>query len=371
MHPSSPRWLTAVWGAVIAVGLATPWQSATAGFQEGVEAYQRADYPQAVLEWQAAAEAGDMAAMRNLGQLYRWGRGVPRDLAKARSWYQKAAELGFDRAQYNLAIMVLTGTGGTKDPTRAAYWLQRAVAQGEAAAMVELAGLYDSGVGVAKDPEQVQKLLNQAAAVGEPRAQSILDGKLSLSDAVAPTPDSPDPSTVTPSAATATSRFTGPAPAGTPQLGQSVVQLPGPNRQPLPIPPVPIPPVPIPPVLSPPAVLPPATPPPAGTPPLPALTQPVPPSPTALAVPKDATAMAQIGIYKSKALALAGWQAMLPSIPALADTQQEVMESAVAGQGRIWRLYARVINPAHLVVLCAQWQHATGNACDVQYSFKK
>ena len=49
-----------------------------------------------------AAQSQSSPALVNLGYLYETGRGVPKDIAKAMSYYRQAAELGNPVALYNL-----------------------------------------------------------------------------------------------------------------------------------------------------------------------------------------------------------------------------------------------------------------------------
>ena len=64
-------------------------------FQRGLAAYDRGDYTAARAFWQPLADNYDLAALRNIGHLYRLGQGVARDGAKAVRYYTRAAELGF------------------------------------------------------------------------------------------------------------------------------------------------------------------------------------------------------------------------------------------------------------------------------------
>lgn len=129
--------LVAVTGSLLAAPL-----PASAGFEAGLEAYDSGDYPRAAQEWAGAAEAGDQAAMRNLGHLYRWGRGVPADAVKAEYWYRRAAGLGFDRAMVNLGMLYLDGAPGVpRDPVEGRHWLQKAAALGNPDAADALADL--------------------------------------------------------------------------------------------------------------------------------------------------------------------------------------------------------------------------------------
>ena len=61
--------------------------------------------------WQPLADNYDLAALRNIGHLYRLGQGVARDGEKAVRYYTRAAELGFAPAQLNLAVMLHEGDG--------------------------------------------------------------------------------------------------------------------------------------------------------------------------------------------------------------------------------------------------------------------
>lgn len=61
------------------------------------------------------AEAGDADAQHKLAIAYRFGKGVPKDDAKAVEWLQKAAEQGNDGAQHNLGVVYDFGQGVPKE----------------------------------------------------------------------------------------------------------------------------------------------------------------------------------------------------------------------------------------------------------------
>ena len=82
---------------------------ALADLSDGVRYYETGEYARAYDEWLPLARAGNAAAQRNIGQLYRLGLGVPRDLNVAANWYRLAARQGLARAQSNLAAMYLRG----------------------------------------------------------------------------------------------------------------------------------------------------------------------------------------------------------------------------------------------------------------------
>src|SRR3546814_20243949 len=128
-------WRQSLFGALalVLVGTAVP-APAWAGFADGVKAYEAGDYKGAFDAWLPLAEGGDLAAMRNIGHLYRWGQGVDRDIDKAIAWYQRAADAGFARAQANLAAIYLQGDGVPVDYAAACKGFEAADHQGHAAA---------------------------------------------------------------------------------------------------------------------------------------------------------------------------------------------------------------------------------------------
>lgn len=124
LHRRRPVLALAVFAAI---GLSMPAGSAYADFPAGLKAYDAGDFATAAREWTAAANAGDQAAMRNLGHLYRWGRGVPADAMQAVLWYRKAADLGFDRAMVNLGMLYLDGAPGVpRNAEEGRFWLRKA-----------------------------------------------------------------------------------------------------------------------------------------------------------------------------------------------------------------------------------------------------
>jgi uncharacterized protein len=88
----------AAWVAAGALLMALWPAPARAGFERGVEEYQRGDYAAAFQEFFSAAQQGDGQAAHALGLMYLTGRGVDRDNSQAIEWYRKAAELGFGQA---------------------------------------------------------------------------------------------------------------------------------------------------------------------------------------------------------------------------------------------------------------------------------
>ncbi len=144
---------------------------AWAGFADGVKAYEAGDHAGAYAAWAPLAERGDVAAMRNLGHLYRWGQGVERDIQQALHWYRRAAETGFARAQANLAAIYLQGDEGVAiDYAEARKWFEAAAKQGHAVAQYNLGLMYELGFGVEKNEAIALGWYNNAAKAGQPDA---------------------------------------------------------------------------------------------------------------------------------------------------------------------------------------------------------
>jgi hypothetical protein len=149
-------------------------QTAWAGFETGVKAYQRDDYPTAYREWKPLAEKGDPASQYNLGLLYHFGLGVRRDEAEAAKWYGLAAEQGDADAQHAIGDFYIEGLWGKPDYAEAAEWFRLAAEQGQAEAQRKLGSLYARGRGVPKDPIKAAKWLRQAAKQGDAEAKRLI-----------------------------------------------------------------------------------------------------------------------------------------------------------------------------------------------------
>ena len=175
--------------AVLIVSAATV---ARADFATGLRSYEAGDYYTAYKEWLPLAESGDPAAQRNLGHLYRLGRGVTKDFVKAAAWYRKSAEQGFARAQANLGNMYLRGQGVPKDPITAAKWFGRAAKQEHPIAQFNLGLMYENGIGLAQDDVAALVWYYRASKSGHRKAAQRL-ARLVSRGATPPTDDALPP----------------------------------------------------------------------------------------------------------------------------------------------------------------------------------
>ncbi len=156
-------WLNLSLVVGLALMLATP---VLAGFQEGVDAYERGDYETALKKFLPLAEQGHGGAQNYLGELYAEGKGVPQDYTEAMKWYRLAAAQGDAAAQYFLGVRYAEGTGVPQDFQEAVRWFREAADQGNAAARNNLGQMYYQGRGVQQDYVQAYMWVSLAAVQG-------------------------------------------------------------------------------------------------------------------------------------------------------------------------------------------------------------
>ena len=101
-----------------------------AAFARATAFYDAGDYQAARKIWQKLGDDYDLAALQNLGHIYRRGLGVEVDLDRAMNYYHQAAQYGFAPAQYNLAMMYFKAA----KPERGIFWIEQAAKSGFAPA---------------------------------------------------------------------------------------------------------------------------------------------------------------------------------------------------------------------------------------------
>jgi TPR repeat protein len=95
---------------------------ALAGMEEAVEAYRTEHYAEAMTQFKALSEQGDVSATYFVGFLYHHGYGVPVDYVEALKWYRKAAAKGDFQSQYYLGKLAEEGKGTERDLVAAHAW---------------------------------------------------------------------------------------------------------------------------------------------------------------------------------------------------------------------------------------------------------
>ena len=135
-------------------------------FQDGLDAYQKKDYKEAVKLFLPLAEQGNADAQSNLGFMYEKGQGVPQDYKEAVRLYRLSAEQGNAGAQYNLGTMYDQGLGVPQDYKEAVKWFRLAAEQGDAKAQNNLGLMYAKGKGVPQDYVSAHMWWNLSASNG-------------------------------------------------------------------------------------------------------------------------------------------------------------------------------------------------------------
>jgi len=169
------------WTAALAATLLAGPALAQSDVKAGVEAWQRGDYRAAVAQWRGPAVAGDADAQFNMGQAYKFGRGVPADLAQAEEWYRKAALQGHPQAEENYGLALFEN--GKR--LQAVEWLEKAAGRGAPRAQYVLGTMLFNGDAVTKDWVRAYALIARASAQGLPQAsssQAQMDSYISLQE---------------------------------------------------------------------------------------------------------------------------------------------------------------------------------------------
>lgn len=130
--------------------------SAWAGLEEAYVALRKSDYASALRELRPLAIQGDAAAQLEMGEMYKYGRGVPSDLKEAAKWYRLAAVQGTGRRNIDAKDFLCwlyydhSKSAGI-EPKEGLKWCRTAAAYGNLDALFTLGLIFERGVGVIQD----------------------------------------------------------------------------------------------------------------------------------------------------------------------------------------------------------------------------
>ena len=148
--------------------------SGPGSLDEAMAAYKARDFPKARKLLLPLANQGNATAQLLIGDMYHFGRGVPKDDAVAYSWNRKAAEQGDPKGQVLTGLMHEEGWGTPRDGAQAMAWYRKAADQGLASAQAALGIRYINGRNVPKDEAQGMQWMRKAAEGGESEAQALI-----------------------------------------------------------------------------------------------------------------------------------------------------------------------------------------------------
>jgi TPR repeat protein len=143
---------------------------AIADVKKGVTAWSAGDFVTAVKEWQDPAINGDVDAQYNLGQAYKFGRGVKQDDEKAQVWFGLAASQGHLQAITNYGLMLFKNNKRQE----AMPFLEKSAERGDPRSQYIVGTAYFNGELVRKDYVKAFALMSLAAESKMPQALKSL-----------------------------------------------------------------------------------------------------------------------------------------------------------------------------------------------------
>jgi TPR repeat protein len=129
--------------------------------------------------YRVAALDGSVEAAEVLGDLYREGKRVPRDLEEAARWWEKATALGSPKGMYALAR--IAESGSPPDFGRALQLYRKAAQKADAQSIFRIGEMYSEGIAMARDPMLADAWFKVASYLGLREAQAAaakLEAKL-------------------------------------------------------------------------------------------------------------------------------------------------------------------------------------------------
>ena len=128
------------------------------------------DRAEAVKQFTASANGGNIQAQSFLSEAYYCGEEVTAGSRRACSYAQSAANFDDPRAQYIMGLCFYNGKGVSRDLVRAAKYFTSAAQNGDVDAMFSLGVCYYNGEGVSFNPYIALELFRQSAEKGHESA---------------------------------------------------------------------------------------------------------------------------------------------------------------------------------------------------------
>jgi uncharacterized protein len=122
-----------------------------AGYQEGIDAFERGDYTNALKEFQALVENNDAKGQYGMAIMHDLGEGVAQSPEEAAKWYRLSADQGYADAQNNLGVMYENGEGVAQNYEEALKWYRHAAEAGNKDAPNNVGVMVMAGLGVSQD----------------------------------------------------------------------------------------------------------------------------------------------------------------------------------------------------------------------------
>lgn len=150
----------------------------------GKQALERDDYLGAMREFRPLAEQGIAEAELEVGFLYWFGQGLPKDKNEAEKWFTRAtsavpnwrqqAEHGDTQAALRLGMLSWANAATPADSASARLLISRAAEQGDPTAQMNLAAFYLRGELFEKNEKEAARWYSTAAEKNCPAAEAML-----------------------------------------------------------------------------------------------------------------------------------------------------------------------------------------------------
>jgi len=133
-------------------------------------------YQRALPGLQRLADAGNLQAMKLLGDLYLDGKGgLQQDYARALETYMRAADEDYADAEAQIGYMYQNALGVQADYAKAMEWNNRAAQQGNAQGQAQIGYLYQNGLGVTQNLDEAGRWYTRAKEGGSDWAAAMLE----------------------------------------------------------------------------------------------------------------------------------------------------------------------------------------------------
>ncbi len=123
---------------------------------------------------QKLAKGGNAIAQYQLAVMYETGRGVAKDINKAREWYKKSAAGKYTPAKHRLVYLEVKTSGFKPSHKSWLNSLSTDAKRGDPEAMFMLGEMYENGTGVKKDLARAQSYYKSSSARGHIDAENRL-----------------------------------------------------------------------------------------------------------------------------------------------------------------------------------------------------
>lgn len=152
-------------------------------WDEARKAFSNSDKNAALYLLRSLASDKELAAYREIGNIYELGGGgVEIDYKKAFSWYKKSVDEADDAlGYYGLGRLYYLGRGVERNYESARWYFEQAASADIALANLMLGRIYNLGLGVEKDTHLARKYFNKAGENGYVQAIKNL-GHLEIKD---------------------------------------------------------------------------------------------------------------------------------------------------------------------------------------------